>query len=186
MCSRQICSNCVIISCSSSSSSSPLLSLVQVPAKLAINLSIHTQHTYDNGVDRTGDRVLERYSFLHEEREEEKFLTPRLCSIWSTVWEQKKNTSAQKHIYHKHMTCNRGTYPALASSHPVQCHLFRRRSQTCSTGGGTKRFTEAVEWGRGVMSVVGGGGEKIHTPSLSQGGYPDGLGQGAGTGSQKR
>ncbi len=55
-----------------SSSSSPLLSLVQVPAKLAINLSIHTQHTYDNGVDRTGDRVFRKYSFLHEEREEEK------------------------------------------------------------------------------------------------------------------
>ncbi len=68
-------------------SSSPLLSLVQVPAKLAINLSIHTQHTYDNGVDRTGDRVFRKYCFLHEEREEEKifFLTPRLCSIWSTV-----------------------------------------------------------------------------------------------------
>ncbi len=32
------------------------------------------------------------------------------------------------------------TYPALASSHPVQCHLFRRRSQTCSTGGGKKRY----------------------------------------------
>ncbi len=45
---------------SSSSSSSPLLSLVQVPAKLAINLSIHTQHTYDNGVDRTGDRVFRK------------------------------------------------------------------------------------------------------------------------------
>ncbi len=43
-----------IVPQSSSSSSSPLLSLVQVPAKLAINLSIHTQHTYDNGVDRTG------------------------------------------------------------------------------------------------------------------------------------
>ncbi len=28
--------------------------------------------------------------------------------------------------------------------------------------------------------------EEIPTPSLSQGGYPDGLGQGAGTGSQKR
>ncbi len=55
-----------------SSSSSPLLSLVQVPAKLAINLSIQTQHTYDNGVDRTGDRVFRKYSFLHEEREEEK------------------------------------------------------------------------------------------------------------------
>jgi len=50
-------------SSSSSSSSSPLLSLVQVPAKLAINLSIHTQHTYDNGVDRTGDRVFRKYSF---------------------------------------------------------------------------------------------------------------------------
>ncbi len=61
-----------ISSSSSSSSSSPLLSLVQVPAKLAINLSIHTQHTYDNGVDRTGDRVFRKYSFLHEEREEEK------------------------------------------------------------------------------------------------------------------
>ncbi len=87
-------------SSSSSSSSSPLLSLVQVPAKLAINLSIHTQHTYDNGVDRTGDRVFRKYSFLHEEREEEKiFLTPRLCSIWSTVWEQKKkHLSTKAHI----------------------------------------------------------------------------------------
>ncbi len=59
-------------SSSSSSSSSPLLSLVQVPAKLAINLSIHTQHTYDNGVDRTGRQVLRKIQLLHEEREEEK------------------------------------------------------------------------------------------------------------------
>ncbi len=64
---------CIIgMPCSSSSSSSPLLSLVQVPAKLAINLSIHTQHTYDNGVDRTGDRVFRKIQLLHEEREEEK------------------------------------------------------------------------------------------------------------------
>ncbi len=56
----------------SSSSSSPLLSLVQVPAKLAINLSIHTQHAYDNGVDRTGDRVFRKIELLHEEREEGK------------------------------------------------------------------------------------------------------------------
>ncbi len=36
--------------------------------------------------------------------------TPRLCSIgeYSVRTERKKNTSAQKHIYHKHMTCNRG------------------------------------------------------------------------------
>ncbi len=65
-------SHCVCSISSSSSSSSPLLSLVQVPAKLAINLSIHTQHTYDNGVDRTGDRVFRKIQLLHEEREEEK------------------------------------------------------------------------------------------------------------------
>ncbi len=44
------------------SSSSPLLSLVQ--AKLAINLSIHTQHTYDNGVDRTGRQGIKKNTAL--------------------------------------------------------------------------------------------------------------------------
>ncbi len=46
-------------------------------------------------------------------------------------------------------------------------------------------ISEAVEWGRGVMSVMGEGSKRVFTASLSQGGYPDGLGQGAGTGSQK-
>ncbi len=64
--------HCICVSRPCSSSSSPLLSLVQVPAKLAINLSIHTQHTYDNGVDRTGDRVFRKIQLLHEEREEKK------------------------------------------------------------------------------------------------------------------
>ncbi len=96
-------------SSSSSSSSSPLLSLVQVPAKLAINLSIHTQHTYDNGVDRTGDRVFRKIQLLHEEREEEKNFYPTDYAPFGVQSEnRKKNTSAQKHIYHKHMTCNRG------------------------------------------------------------------------------
>ncbi len=75
-----------------------------------------------------------------------------------------------------------GTYPALASSHPVQCHLFRRRSTDLLALVAVQSVTEAVEWGRGVMSVVGGREEEIPTPSLSQGGYPDGLGQGASTG----
>ncbi len=35
------------------------------------------------------------------------------------------------------------------------------------------------------MSVMGEGSKRVFTASLSQGGYPDGLGQGAGTGSQK-
>ncbi len=55
------------------SSSSPLLSLVQVPAKLAINLSIHTQHTYDNGVDRTGRQGIKKNTaFTWGERGEKK------------------------------------------------------------------------------------------------------------------
>ncbi len=35
-------------------------------------------------------------------------------------------------------------------------HLLRRQSQTCSTGGGTKR-SKAVDRGRGVVSVMGKG-----------------------------
>ncbi len=106
---------------------------------------------------------------MRRERRKKKFLTPRLCSIWSTVWEQKKKTPQHKSTY----TINTwlatgGTYPALASSHPVQCHLFPRRSQTCSTGGGTKRYRGSWS-GRGVMSVMGEGSKRSPTASLSQG-----------------
>ncbi len=84
----------------SSSSSSPLLSLVQVPAKLAINLSIHTQHTYDNGVDRTGDRVFRKYSFLHEEREEEKkFFNPQTMLHLEYSLRTEKKTPQHKSTY---------------------------------------------------------------------------------------
>ncbi len=91
--------------------SSPLLSLVQVPAKLAINLSIHTQHTYDNGVDRTGDRVFRKIQlfYMRRERRKKNFNPQTMLHLeYSLRTEKKKNTSAQKHIYHKHMTCNMG------------------------------------------------------------------------------
>ncbi len=79
---------------------------------------------------------------------------------------RKKKHLSTKHIHHKHMTCNRGTYPAPGRS---SSHLLRRRSQTCSTGGGTKR-SEAVDRGRGVvMSVVGEGSKRVFTAALSQG-----------------
>ncbi len=144
------------------SSSSPLLSLVQVPAKLAINLSIHTQHTYDNGVDRTGDRVFRKYSFLHEEREEEKkiFNPQTMLHLEYSLRTEKKNTSAQKHIYHKHMTLQQGeTYPALASSHPVQCHAAPVSDLLALVA--VQSISEAVEWGRGVMSVMGEGSKRF-------------------------
>ncbi len=67
-----LCTHIFLIFSSSSSSSSPLLSLVQVPAKLAINLSIHTQHTYDNGVDRTGRQGIKKNTAFYMRRERRK------------------------------------------------------------------------------------------------------------------
>ncbi len=63
-----------------------------------------------------------------------KKITPRLCSLGSTVWEQEKHLSTQKHIHHRHTTCNRGSNPAPASSHPDPQPLFRRWSQTRLSG----------------------------------------------------
>ncbi len=118
---------------SSSSSSSPLLSLVQVPAKLAINLSIHTQHTYDNGVDRTGDRVFRKYSFLHEEREEEKkFFNPQTMLHLEYSLRTEKKTPQHKSTYTINTWhCNRGKHIQLWQA-AIRSSAMRRRSQTCS------------------------------------------------------
>ncbi len=134
----------------SSDSSSPLLSLVTSTSEIS-HQSVHTYTTYDNGVDRTGRQGMEeKYSITWGEGGEKKKLTPRLCSIWECV-RTEKNTSAQKHIYHNHMTLQQGeTYPALASSHPV--------------GGG--------EWGRGVMSVIGEGARESPCSALPRVAYP--------------
>ncbi len=117
----------------SSSSSSPLLSLVQVPAKLAINLSIHTQHTYDNGVDRTGDRVFRKYSFLHEEREEEKnIFNPQTMLHLEYSLRTEKKTPQHKSTYTINTWhCNRGKHIQLWQA-AIRSSAMRRRSQTCS------------------------------------------------------
>ncbi len=145
-----------------SSSSSPLLSLVQVLAKLAINLSIHTQHTYDNWVDRTGDRVFRKIQLLHEEREEEIFFNPQTMLHLEYSLRTEKNTSAQKHIYHKHMTLQQGEHiqlwQAAIRSSAIYFGAGRRPARP---SGGAKSVTEAVEWGRGVMSVVGEGRKRV-------------------------
>ncbi len=88
-----------------------------------------------------------------------------------------KNTSAQKHIYHKHITLQQGeTYPALASSHPVWRHLLRRWSQTRLTKpGGTK--PEALGRGRGVMSVIGEGARESPCSALPRVVIQHGLGR---------
>ncbi len=122
-------------SSSSSSSSSPLLSLVQVPAKLAINLSIHTQHTYDNGVDRTGRQGIKKNTaFTWGERGgKKKIFNPQTMLHLEYSLRTEKKTPQHKSTYTINTWLATGeTYPALASSRPVQCHLLRRRSQTCS------------------------------------------------------
>ncbi len=98
---------------------------------------------------------------------------------------EKKNTSAQKHIYHKHMTLQQGNISSSGKqpSGPVP---FAAPVSDLLALVAVQSISEAVEWGRVVMSVMGEGSKRVYTASLSQGGYPDGLGQGAGTGSQKR
>ncbi len=93
----------------SSSSSSPLLS--QVPAKLAINLSIHTQHTYDNGVDRTGRQGMEEKYSIYMRREKKKKNQTMLH--WEYSVRTEKKTPQHKSTYTIDTTCNRGKHIQL-------------------------------------------------------------------------
>ncbi len=74
---------------------------------------------------------------------------------WGVQCENRKKTPPQhKSTYTIDTTLQQGeTYPALASSHPVRCHLFWRRSQTRLTKpGGTK--PEALGRGKQLLSRI--------------------------------
>ncbi len=60
------------------------------------------------------------------------------------------------------MTCNRGNISSSGKqpSGPVP-FISAPVNRPARPSGGAKRFTEAVEWGRGVMSVVGGGRKRF-------------------------
>ncbi len=123
---------------------------------------------------------------MRRERRKKKFLTPRLCSIWSTVWEQKKKTPQHKSTYTiKHMTLQHGEHiqlwqAAIRSSAivaPVSDLLALVAVQSIFRG----------SW-MGEGSNVCNGGKGARESSLHRSlrvVKPDGLGQGAGTGSQK-
>ncbi len=71
-----------------------------------------------------------------------KKITPRLCSLGSTVWEQEKHLSNTKaHTRHSH----RGSESSPASSHLIPQPLIRRWSDPLDQASGSKR-------------MVGGGG----------------------------
>ncbi len=84
------------------------------------------------------------------------------------------------------MTCNRGNISSSGKQPSGPVPFITAPVADLLALVAVQSVTEAVEWGRGVMSVVGDGSKRVYSASLSQGGYPDGLGQGAGTGSQKR
>ncbi len=80
----------------------------------------------------------------------EKKITPRLCSLGSTVWEQEKQLSNTKaHTRQSH----RGSESGPASSHLIPQPLIRRWSDPLDQASGLKR-TEANGRGGGAMSVM--------------------------------
>ncbi len=81
--------------CALSSSSSPLLSFSHKYHKPST--CPYITYIYDKGVDRTGRQGIEENYSITWGRRGEKKITPRLCSLGSTVWEQEKNTSAKAH-----------------------------------------------------------------------------------------
>ncbi len=76
---------------------------------------------------------------------------------------RKKNTSAQKHIYHKHMTCNRGNISSSGKQPSGPAPFITAPVADLLTLVAVQSVTEAVEWGRGVMSVVSGMGAREST-----------------------
>ncbi len=92
---------------------------------------------------------------------------------------RKKNTSAQNHIYHKHITLQQGeTYLALASSHPVWFHLFRCRSQTRFDSLAVRSGRRQLVGGGSNVCNRGGGARESHCSALPRVVIQHGLGRG--------
>ncbi len=148
-----------------SSSSSPLLS--QVPAKLAINLSIHTQHTYDN-VGRQNRKTGNgrKVQHLHEEREKKKKTQTMLH--WEYSVRTEKKTPQHKSTYTIDTTCNRGKHIQLwqaAIRSGAICGAGHRPARQVAVQSVQRQFGR----GRGVMSVIGEGTRASRCSVLSQG-----------------
>ncbi len=82
---------------------------------------------------------------------------------------RKKNTSAQKHIYHKHMTCNRGNISSSGKQPSGPVPFITAPVADLLALVVVQSGTEAVERGRAVMSVMGEGSKRVYSASLSQG-----------------
>ncbi len=96
-----------------------------------------------------------------------KKITPRLCSLGSTVWEQEKHLSNTKaHTRHSH----RGSESGPANSHPVPQPLIRRWSDPPDRPADQSERRRVVEGGAmSVMSVGWGRKQERFSALLSRG-----------------
>ncbi len=150
-----------------SSSSSPLLSLVTSTSEIS-HQPVHTYTTYiwQRGKQNRKTGNGRKVQHLHEEREEKIFFTPDYAPLGVQCENRKKNTSAQKHIYHRHNL--------QQGEHIQHWQAAIRSGAICGAGhrpaqqrDGTK-CSEAV-WSGGVMSVIGEGTRASRCSVLSQG-----------------
>ncbi len=136
---------CVFIS---SSSSTPLLSLVTSTSEIS-HQPVHTYTTYiwQRGRQNRKTGNGRKIQHLHEKREEEKKCNPQTMLHWGVQCENRKKTPQHKSTYTINTWLATGGHIQLwQAAVRSSSHLLRRRSQTCSTGGGTKR-SEAVDRG---------------------------------------
>ncbi len=67
------------------------------------------------------------------------------------------------------MTCNRGNISSSGKQPSGPVPFITAPVADLLALVAVQSVTEAVEWGRGVMSVVGDGSKRVYTASLSQG-----------------
>ncbi len=105
---------------------------------------------------------------MRKERRKKK-LTPRLCSIGEySVRTEKKTTSAQKHIYHKHMTCNRGNISSSGKQPSGPADIYygagRRPARQVAVQSVRRQLI-----GEGSNVCNGGRSKRVFTAALFQG-----------------
>ncbi len=130
-------------------SSSPLLSLVTSTSEISHQPgNTYTTYIWQGGRQNRKTGNWRKYSiYVRKVRREKKKITPRLCSLGSTVWEQKKKHLSTKSTYtiNTRLLQQGKTNPAPASSHPVQQPFSAPVTDPLA---GSKR-TEARDGGRG-------------------------------------
>ncbi len=99
---------------------------------------------------------------MRRERSKKQFNPQTMLHLEYSLRTEKKNTSAQKHIYHKHMTLQQGEHIQLWQAAIRSSAIYFGAGRRPARQVAVKSVTEAVEWGRGVMSVVGDGRKRLH------------------------